>query len=79
MDRSQVTRMLVTIRPKTLAENSEGVSTAIVSEAHDHGHAHSLADELARKKMGDGQIVEIYRLWSSYEAEVKVTMKKDGE
>jgi hypothetical protein len=41
--------------------------------------AHKTAEDWAKKHVGDGVTIEVYRRMLTYEAEIKVTTKRDGE
>lgn len=51
----------------------------IEQEHHNHGDANAHAMEVAKKLHGTGAITAVYRRLASFDAEIVVKMRKDGE
>lgn len=79
MDHSTAASLLVIRRDPAEATSQPGSELSVITESSDHGDAHSLAEDFAKKTLGQNIVVEVYRRISTYEAEVKVSMRKDGE
>ena len=71
--------LLIVTRAKvySTAETPHGLE--IVRESTEPGDAHAIAEQVACEKLGELVSIEVYRRIAVYEAEVKVTMRKDGE
>lgn len=76
MDHSTAASLLIVSR--YTGKDADIPPMSIQRESVDHGDAHSLAEDIAKGNLGSEFVIEVYRRISTYEAEVKVTMRKDG-
>jgi hypothetical protein len=62
-----------------VVSNVDGGDPKIEKEHYDHGDAHAHAEEVAKSLLDRGGMVSVFRRIATYEAEIKVNMKREGE
>ena len=69
--------LLIVKRNRVVAKGESAL--VVEQESTEPGDAHAIAEHTACQELGQPVSIEVYRRIAVYEAEVKVTMRKDGE